>query len=307
MLFYKEFRAMGCGIAIQLEAPPESVMVLESIPQQIADIEAQLTRFQPDSDLMQFNAKAGEWIEVSRVLYDNILAAKQAARITNGRYNPLVLPAMIANGYDRSFEQIHDVDAQPAVQIPSWRKIEVKARTRQIRIPVGTAIDLGGIGKGWTAEYVADQLAEIGPCLVDFGGDIVARGAPDGYPGWPIDIEDPLTGDVFATVTLQDSAIATSGIDYRRWQNANGDVFHHIINPDTGQPARTDVLSATVIHPHAPTAEAYAKAVLIQGGQRGLTWLSQQWHGCGLTFGQDGTVLSTSNFEHHIQGRELTS
>ncbi|MAU11446.1 MAG: thiamine biosynthesis protein ApbE [Anaerolineaceae bacterium] len=307
MLHSLEFRAMGCSATIQLQGPTEASHVLDQVPEQIAKIEAQLTRFQPDSNLMQFNAKAGEWIEVSHMLYENVLAAKQAARITNGRYNPLVLPAMVVNGYDRSFEQMHNVETQLAVEIPDWRNIEIKARTRQIRIPVGTAIDLGGIGKGWTAEYIADQLAEIGPCLVDFGGDIVARGAPDGYSGWPIDIEDPNTGEIFATVTLQDSAIATSGIDYRRWQNANGDLFHHIINPDTGQPARTDVFSATVIHPHAPTAEAYAKAVLIQGAQSGLSWLSQQWHGCGLTFSQEGAVLSTSNFEQYIQGRIFTS
>ena len=307
MLFYKEFRAMGCGIAIQLEAPPESVMVLETIPQQIADIEAQLTRFKPDSDLMQLNARAGEWVQVSQTLLDNVLAAKQAARITDGLYNPLVLPAMIASGYDRSFEQMDDVKTQPAVQTPSWRAIDIKASTRQVRIPADAALDLGGIGKGWTAQHIADQLVEIGPCLIDFGGDIVARGAPEGYSGWPIDIEDPFTGDVFATIHLKDSSIATSGIDYRRWQNNQGDIFHHIINPHTGKPAVTDAISATVVHPHAPTAEAYAKALLIQGTTVGLNWLANQWHGCGLAFRQDGSVLSTTNFEQLMQERTTTS
>ena len=159
MLFFTEFRAMGCRVTIQLEAPSEAKSVFDQIPQQIASIEAQLTRFKPDSDLMQLNAKAGEWVQVSQTLLENILAAKQAARITNGLYNPMVLPAIIASGYDRSFEQMRAVETQSAVQIPPWRKIEIKASTRQIRIPAGAALDLGGIGKGWTAQHIAEQLA----------------------------------------------------------------------------------------------------------------------------------------------------
>ncbi|MCB9461128.1 MAG: FAD:protein FMN transferase [Anaerolineaceae bacterium] len=307
MLHFIEFRAMGCGVTIQLQAPEEAAELVASLPEQIAAIEAQLTRFKPDSDLMQFNDQAGEWVQVSQTLYENILAAKQAARITDGLYNPMVLPAMIANGYDRSFEHIGAVSAQSAVEVPGWREIEVKASIRQIRIQVGTAIDLGGIGKGWTAKHIADQLAPIGPCLINFGGDMVATGAPDGYPGWPVAIEDPFTGDAFASIYLKDSSIATSGTDYRRWQGTAGDVYHHIINPNTGKPATTDVVSATVIHPHAPTAEAYAKAVLIQGTENGLSWLSNQWHGCGLTFRQDGAVLSTSNFNQYLQERTTTT
>ncbi|MBZ0301916.1 MAG: FAD:protein FMN transferase, partial [Anaerolineae bacterium] len=95
---------------------------------------------------------------------------------------------------------------------------------------------------------------------------------------------------------LKDAAIVTSGIDYRRWHTSDGQLRHHIIDPRTGYSAQTDVLSTTVVHPHAPTAEAYAKAVLLLGGQAGLEWLQGRWHAAGLVVRQDGAALATSDF-----------
>ncbi len=91
-------------------------------------------------------------------------------------------------------------------------------------------------------------------------------------------------------------AIATSGIDYRRWKQGDRQQ-HHLIDPRTGEPAHTDVLTATVIHADAPTAEAYTKALVLLGSEPGLNWLNQQWYASGLVVRQDGAVLATSNFE----------
>lgn len=133
---------------------------------------------------------------------------------------------MIANGYDRSFEQILVTDTQPTVDIPDWRTIEVKTATRERRIPAHEALDLGGVAKGWAAKYIAAQLASFGACLINVGGDMVACGAPDIYLGWPIDIEDPFTGDVFNTIYLKDRSIVTSGTDYRFWQTTTDEIYH---------------------------------------------------------------------------------
>lgn len=290
---------MGCHVTVQIEADAHGKEVLQSLPQRFAALEAILTRFNLNSELMRFNARAGEWVAVDDVLFANICAAKHAALLTDGLYNPLVLPALIASGYDRSFEEINISDINESTQVISdWREIDVNIKTKEVRIPAGSALDLGGIAKGWTATTIADELAEIGPCLVNIGGDMVGRGAPNGFPGWYVEIEDPFTHEAFTTICLYNRAISTSGIDYRRWQSVKGEQCHHIIDPRTAKPAVTDVLSATVIHPSAIIAEAYAKSVILQGAEHGLTWLNQQWHTAGLVFRQDGTVLATSTFIH---------
>lgn len=286
-----EFRAMGCGITVQLEAGKDGAAILSRIPEQVAELERTLTRFNPTSELMQLNARAGQWVTVSDVLLENIRTAKQAAFLTDGLYNPLVLPALIANGYDRSFEQLDRTEITPSAPLPDWRGIEIHQDA--VRIPSGSALDLGGIAKGWTAAHLADELSQHGACLVNIGGDMAIRGAPDGLLGWGIDIEDPASGEVFLSLWLSNISIATSGIDFRHWQDVTGQVRHHIIDPQTGFPAQTDVLAVSVVHPHAPTAEAYAKAVMVRGAEDGLNWLNQQWQAVALVFKQDGTVLST--------------
>lgn len=289
---------MGCQVSVQLEADEQGADVLRDVPQRFTDIEAALTRFDPHSELMSLNARNGEWVTVSDLLFANIRAAKHAALLTDGLYNPLILSALAASGYDRSFEQINAPAVASTKPAPDWHRIELNLQTNEVRIPAGSALDLGGIAKGWTAATIADELTEMGPCLVNIGGDMTGRAAPQGLPGWPVEIEDPLTGDAFTTVYLHDQAISTSGIDYRHWQTAYGTQHHHIIDPRTGQPAVTDVLSATVIHPSATTAEAYAKAVILCGAEHGLAWLNQQWHAAGLVFRQDDTALATSTLIH---------
>jgi thiamine biosynthesis lipoprotein len=101
------------------------------------------------------------------------------------------------------------------------------------------------------------------------------------------------------TVVLTDAAIATSGVDFRRWYQ-NGKLQHHLIDPRTGQPAITDVQTTTIIHSMATLAEAYAKAVILLGSQAGLDWINRQPQKAALVVRNDGAVLATSNFESKL-------
>ncbi len=302
MIASTTFRAMGCQVEIKLYAVGADA-ILSEMPARFDALENQLSRFRPQSELMQLNARAGEWVTVSAVLFENIHMAKHMARLTDGLFNPLVLPALIASGYDRSFEQICSRPVTASQPANDWRSIELNIKKSQVRLPANSAIDLGGSAKGWTAQHIADHLADHGACLVNIGGDIVVNGAPEGLPGWQINIADPDIDLDLAAVWLRDTAIVTSGIDYRRWTTADGQQRHHIINPRTGEPAMTDVLTATIIHPHAPTAEAYAKAVLLKGCRTGLDWLNSRWQAAGLVVQQDRAVVATTNFVSYFQER----
>ena len=301
-LYYFAFRAMGCTVEVQLETADDGSALLAALSAQFERLEAQLSRFRQESDLMQLNGRAGHWTAVSDVLYENIAAAKQAARLTNGLYNPLVLPALIASGYDRSFENIGTAQPGKVGTVGNWLDIRLRRQSREVLLPAGSALDLGGIAKGWTAERVAEQLSAHGSCLINIGGDIAVHGAPRGGDYWRITIADPDGDTPLCELALRDRAVVTSGIDYRRWQSADGQPRHHIIDPRTGEPAITDVRSVSIIHPYAPTAEAYAKAVLLLGSQSGLEWLNQQWDTAGMLVCTDGTVLATSNWLTYMEG-----
>jgi len=297
---------MGCQIEVRLEAETGCETILADIPARLDALEDRLSRFRPHSELMRLNAQSGEWVTASEVLFENIHQAKHMARLTDGLFNPLVLPAMVASGYDRSFEQITPGPRNAPQPAAGWWSIELNVRNKQVRIPPGSAIDLGGIAKGWSAQHIASELAAYGPCLVNIGGDIAVRGAPLGLPGWRIEIADPDSEGGLAALWLRDTTVVTSGIDYRRWTMADGQTRHHIIDPQTGDSARTDVRTVTIIHPHAPTAEAYAKAVLLKGSEEGLRWLHSRWYAAGLVVRQDRAVLATPDFVTYFEER-LTS
>ena len=237
-VYHFSFRAMGCAVEAQLQTDQEGTGLLAALPAQFEALEAQLSRFRTDSDLMKLNACAGQWTPVSEALYQNIAAAKQAARLTNGLYNPLVLPALIASGYDRSFEKLDAVQSGKTGTIGDWHAIQLRRQTQEVYLPAGGALDLGGIAKGWTAELIADQLVQYGACLISIGGDIAVRGAPVGETGWQISIADPDQSASICELTLRDSAVVTSGIDYRRWQTVDGQPRHHIIDPRTRSACR---------------------------------------------------------------------
>ncbi len=295
-LFHLAWRAMGCQVSVQLETEGDGHTILSAVPAQVERFEAVLSRFRPQSELMQFNARAGEWVTVGEVLFSNLSAAKQAARVTDGTFNPLVLPALIANGYDRSFDTLSAPVASIPVAAPDWHGLELRPQTREARIPSGSAVDLGGIAKGWAAERIAEDLAVHGACLVNFGGDLVARGAPQDRPGWEVTIADPGRMMPLGSLWLRDASLVTSGVDFRRWTAQDGSSHHHIIDPQTGRSADTDVLTVTVRHPSAVTAEAYTKAVLLRGANDGLIWLQSRWDAAGIVVRQDGAVLATPQF-----------
>jgi len=171
----------------------------------------------------------------------------------------------------------------------------MRAASHSVRLPLGAAIDLGGIAKGWLADKLADKLADCGPCLVDMGGDIALRGRPPGEPGWPVGVADPLhPDDDLVVLALSDAGVATSGRDFRTWM-MGGSPQHHIIDPVTQRPVHTDVLTATVVAQQAAVAEVLAKVALLQGAEAGIAWL-----GCrpaeGLLVREDGTLALTPRF-----------
>lgn len=305
--YVTRFRAMGSQFQVWLDTTEDGAAVLSEVPAWVEELEARLSRFRATSELSRLNDHGGEWVAVSDELLDAILVALSAARLTHGLVTPLILPALIAAGYDRSFDDLGARPASPASDqpstssVPDWSDIQVEVAAHRVRLPAGAQIDLGGVGKGWTAERIADRLEKYGSCLVDAGGDLVARGKPQTGSGWRVGVAEPGANseDILLQVSLHDCAVATSGTDYRRWEN-HGLMQHHIIDPRTGRPAETDVLMATVIDIDAERAEAYAKLLILLGSTDGLRWFAEHGTGSALVVRHDRAVLATESFQTYL-------
>lgn len=244
----------------------DDAQMLNQVPAWFEEWEAALSRFRPQSELSYLNNRAGEWVIVSPLLFDLIDDARQAAEMTDGIFNPLILNALEAAGYDHSFDESSITDERPIIAhaelVPFWRSIQLDAHHQAVYIPPGSRIDLGGIAKGWAAQEAVDRLSAYGACMVDAGGDLAAYGSPDESEGWLASIPNPDGNGTFLTVHLNDESMATSGTDYRHWQRG-GQTLHHIIDPHTGRSAESNIVRSTVIAPDTTLAVVWAKVGLM--------------------------------------------
>jgi thiamine biosynthesis lipoprotein len=192
-------------------------------------------------------------------LLEVVELALDARERTGGRFDPTVHDAVVAVGYDRTFELVPASSAEPAAAVmPCAGEVAVDRPSSTIRLEPKIRLDLGGIAKGYAADRTAAILGAAGPCLVDAGGDIALRGRP-----WPVAVE---TGDGTLTLELREGGIATSGRDRRRWMRGDEEQ-HHLIDPRTGRAASGDLLRVTVAAASATEAEVHAKALFLVGAR----------------------------------------
>lgn len=257
-----------CAVAVsgaQTDTEP-AARALAAARQEVTACERALSRFDPQSDLSRLNRAGGSWIRVDVRLVEALMAAILARTDTDGRFDPTILPALAAAGYDRSFELLGEREATP---ITGWRpdsRIEIDEQGGTARLEERAAVDLGGIGKGFAATRALGAMraawAGLTGALVDLGGDIAFWGtAPEGGP-WRVDIADPRGHrPPLGTLELEGGGVATSGRDTRRF--GPGGRLHHLIDPATGVPAAAGPLSVTVVAATATEAEAYATALAV--------------------------------------------
>jgi thiamine biosynthesis lipoprotein len=246
------FDAMGTTIELILDADDAGRAFAEAALE-FERLEQVMSRFRPDSELSRLNAHGV--LDVSPDLAEVIELAVAARARTGGRFDPTVHDAVAAAGYDRTFEELETDTTVDAATAPCGGRVEVDGL--HVEIEPGFRLDLGGIGKGFAAERVAQQLALAGPCLVNAGGDIAVRGVPaEGF--WPVGVEEG------PTLGLAGAGLATSGRDRRRWRRG-GRELHHLIDPRTGAPAESDLVRVTAVGHDAVDAEVLAKVLLLAG------------------------------------------
>ncbi|MBU6424535.1 MAG: FAD:protein FMN transferase [Chloroflexota bacterium] len=264
----RTFRAMGTSMRFIAYAADAAggQRALEAAEERTRSIEARFSRFIASSELSRLNAFVGSPVAVSRDMAEVLGLALEQHHATGGLFDPAILPDLERAGYDRTFDEIDPDAARPGPSAhATFADLEWDGRT--VRTPHGMRIDLGGIVKGWTADRIADQLARVGPVLVDLGGDIAVRGTPPGESAWTVAVEDPAAGPALAALRVTTGAIATSGTYRRRWTGAAG-TMHHLIDPRTGRPAASDLVAVVALHPRAVIADVWAKCVLLERPQR---------------------------------------
>lgn len=301
LTYYQSRVALGSRADLALVSEGDETVINELFRQLwlvLLTFERRCSRFLPGSELSQFNRSAGTKQVITPQFRDALLAAAEMASLTDGLYNPFILPALQRAGYVHSLVSAHRDDL---VDDFSQRSVttadHLEIGDSWARIPYGTAIDLGGCGKGFAGDMLADA-AEAFPGVEGFwfslGGDVVTGGLSEGGTPWIIDIEDlredhqGRAGRIHAPDTGR-YAVATSSITQRQGVH-RGRKWHHIIDPRTNLPAVTETATATVGARRALVADVLASCALILAPPDALRLMPKKGALGVLLQGKDGTL-----------------
>lgn len=251
--------------------------------------EQRFSRFRPDSELSMVNARAGSWVTLSPGFGSLLRFSLDEAAATGGAFDPTVLGAIEAAGYDRDFDEvIRSARAVLRRPVPCGRWTEIEVADGSVRLPAGVGFDFGGIAKGWTVDLAVDRALASGMSwvLVSAGGDLRVGGDA---PELAIDVEDPDDpSSAIMTLRIDKGALATSSTAKRSW----GPGLHHVIDPRTGAPAITDAVQVTSWAPTCAEAEVAATVALLRG-IRAVT------DAPSVIVGRDGTVFHSVASSHN--------
>lgn len=237
--------------------------------QEIERIENLLSKYRPDSDVWLVN-KYGK-AKVSQETIFVVNKARQFWQASNGAFDITVEPLMKIWGFqDKQYRIPPREEIEGALKLVGMDKVIVDEKGSRIELVIqGMAIDLGGIAKGYAVDRAVLKLREAGvrDALINAGGDIFCLGKKFSR-AWQIAIKDPRGKGIVKDLILTDKAIATSG-DYEVFFIVDEQRFSHIIDPKTGYPSQSGVVSVSIVADDCLTADALATSIFILGREKG--------------------------------------
>ncbi len=294
------FSAIGTTVGVVCSEARVLASAVDLMRARLAELDRAASRFRSDSELAVINSRSAALLRtepaarlrvpVSAMLGACLAAAMRSEQLTGGLVSPSLGAELIACGYDEDIEVVRaraGVHTPVRIRMPLWREVAFDVDRCEVVLRAGTMLDLGACAKAWAADAVSAELAATlaGGFLVNLGGDIAAAGPPP-PGGWAIGVRD--WNDVVAQVVHSSGqAFATSSTRLRTWID-RGVRRHHIIDPRTGQPARTRWAQVTSAGPDAVQANAASTAAIILD-DRAPAWLTDR-----------GVPARLSTADHHV-------
>jgi Membrane-associated lipoprotein involved in thiamine biosynthesis len=277
----------------------------------LTSVEAQFSRFAPESELSVVNRHAGETVPISLPFADLFFEAARYFCETGGVFQPFLGDVMNRLGYDRTMALVRERKnffSNPVEEKPGEAEsVQFNLEEQCIQMPKGTLIDFGGIAKGWSVERIAQQIIErTASGLISAGGDLMSWGYTDSDPV-TVGIEHPFSqrttiGKLFFSGK---TGAATSSANKRRWKNGDT-LMHHIIDPRTGHSSESDCIQATVIGRSLLLCDVYAKCLLIQGSTDGPEWIrSRHPELAWIMICKNGELISSENLSDYCRRIDL--
>jgi len=245
-------------------------------------IEKELSEWRGDTYVIKINKNAGKApVAVPTELFSIISAAMTVSRVSDGAFD--ITWASMWGLWDFTPGRPHSVpdpeEVRAKLKNVDYRAVALDQKKRTVFLErPGMAMGLGGIAKGYAVDSAMRLVDAMGikNIIIKAGGDMRVQGMV-GKKLWRIGIRHPRKKDkLLASLPLKDISISTSG-DYEHFFMKDGVLYHHIIDPRTGYPAR-GCRSVTILGPDTMTTDALSTAVFVMGPEKGMA-LVERLHG----------------------------
>jgi thiamine biosynthesis lipoprotein len=283
------------SVLVDSQHTTEAPALQAALQTAVDEVDAQMSTWKPDSDLMRLNAApCGVWVVLPERLLSVLAAGLQISRATSGAFEMNVGAAVQAWGFGADGIDLTAIrSASSAPRIAALTALELDTEQSAARKTAPMALDLSGIAKGYGVDRLAEVLAGhgISQALCAIDGELRALGSQtDGNP-WAVAIEAPdsATRAAHSVLALAEGAVATSG-DYRHFLTVAGKRLSHTIDPRRGAPLVGSLASVSVMAADCMTADALATALMVMGEVAGIAFARQ--HGItALLLVRDGTSV----------------
>lgn len=283
----------------RVSAYTDDPTVLADVVALCAHYEHLFSRTRPDSQLARINAAAGKPVVVEEELARFIEIALSYCEESKGLFD--ITMGGVVRLWDFKAGVIPDKHAiEDALAHVGYRTVHVDGNSVRLDDPQAT-LDLGGIAKGYIADGLSRLLVSRGvkSGIVNLGGNVLVIGEkPDGT-AWNVGIRMPAPSSaqgaesVFATLAVRDSSVVTSGV-YERAFSCGDELYHHILDPRTGFPAQTDIVSATIVSKASIDGDGYTTALVIMGLDEALAFVESRPNIEAVFVTTEGAIYGTS-------------
>lgn len=271
---------------------------------EIKRLEQLLSTWISNSELSRVNQAAGlKGVVVSRETMELVGRSLEIARLTEGGFNIAIGPAVEAWSVTERQHIPSATELEALRLLVDWSTIELHPQTGSIFLPrPGMRIDVGGIGKGYTADRVVEVLKKAGVVggVVALAGDIKTFGDSPGMKGFQVGIRHPRQeGAMVAMIELHNEAISTAG-DYERYFEQDGVRYHHILDPISLEPARK-CQSVSVIAKEGTMADGLDTGIFVLGPERGMALVERLPDVEAVIIDDQGRMTVSSGLRSRLQ------
>ena len=260
----------------------------------VEEVEALWSVTDEGSEIYRANHSGGEPVNVSEETAELVSFALEMAEKTDGALEPTIYSVLRAWGFTTDTKQVpsqEEIDA--LLEDVGHEKITLDGTL--LTVPEGMELDLGAVGKGYAGDLAAEAVRARGiECaILSLGGNIQAVGSrPDGTD-WRVGLRSPWEDGTLGVLRVSDQAVVTSGGYENYFEDEDGNVYWHILDPETGYPAKSGLLSVTIICPQGRMGDALSTALFVMGPQKAEEYWRENGDFEMILVTEEGEILIT--------------